>query len=129
MKKVLASISVLIYFAMTCGVIVNLHYCMGRVQSVEFYGTEKKVCDVCGMSLDNTHGCCKEEVKILKLQDDQNKSHATYSIKGIEVVATIPSDFIVASINKVESSSQFNDHSPPLLTKQDTYLQNCVFRI
>ena len=129
MKKVLASISVLIYFAMTCGVIVNLHYCMGRVQSFEFYGQEKKVCDVCGMSLKNTHGCCKEEVKILKLQDDQNKSQASYLIKGIDVVATIPSDFIVASIYKVESFSQFNSHSPPLLTKQDTYLQNCVFRI
>jgi len=102
---------------------------MVRVQSVDFYGEEKKVCDKCGMSLDNTHGCCKEEVKILKLQDDQNKSQASYSIKGIEVVEIIPSDFIVASIYKVESSSEFNDHSPPLLTKQDTYLQNCVFRI
>lgn len=129
MKKVLASISVLIYFAMTCGVIVNLHYCMGRVQSFEFYGTEKKVCDVCGMSLKNTHGCCKEEVKILKLQDDQNKSQVSHSLKGVEVTVTIPSDFIVASIYKVERTSHLNDHSPPLITEEDTYLQNCVFRI
>jgi hypothetical protein len=129
MKKALASISVVIYFAMTCGVIVNLHYCMGRVQSFEFYGTEKKVCDVCGMSLKNTHGCCKEEVKILKIQDDQNKAHASYSIKSIDVPAIIPSDFIVASIYNPETTTYFDDHSPPLLTKQDTYLQNCVFRI
>ena len=98
MKKILASISMLVYFAMTCGVIVNLHYCMGRVQSFEFYGIEKKVCDVCGMSLKNTHGCCKEEMKILKIQDDQNKAQASYTIKSIEVPATIPSDFIVTSI-------------------------------
>ena len=129
MKKVLASISVLIYFAMTCGVIVNLHYCMGRVQSVDFYGAEKKVCDVCGMSLKNTHGCCKEEVKILKLHDDQNKAQASYSIKSIDVTATVPSDFIVTSISNIGKTSHFNDHSPPLLTRQDTYLQNCVFRI
>ena len=129
MKKLLASISVIVYFVMTCGVIVNLHYCMGRVQSIDFYGAEKKICDKCGMSLDNTHGCCKEEVKILKLQSDQNKAHATYSFKGIDIVATTPSDFIVATINNIERTTRFNDHSPPLLTEQDTYLQNCVFRI
>src|ERR1051326_5979903 len=115
MKKVLASISVLIYFTMTCGVIVNLHYCMGRVQSFELYGAEKKVCDVCGMSLKNTHGCCKEEVKILKIQDDQNKAHASYSIKSIDVPAIITPDFIVASIYDIERTSDFNNHSPPLL--------------
>ena len=129
MKKVLASISVIVYFVMTCGVVVNLHYCMGRVQSIDFYGAEKKICDKCGMSLDNTHGCCKEEVKILKLQDDQNKAQVSYSIKSIDVVATIPSDFIVATINNIERTSHFDNHSPPLLTKQDTYLQNRVFRI
>lgn len=129
MKKVLASISVLVYFIMTCGIIVNLHYCMGRVQSVEFYGSEKKVCDLCGMSLKNTHGCCKEEVKILKIQDDQNKVQASYTINNIDVVATIPSDFIVASTYNAERAPHSYNHSPPLLTKQDTYLQNCVFRI
>ena len=102
---------------------------MGRVQSIEFYGAEKKICDKCGMSLENTRGCCKEEIKILKLQDDQNKAQATYSIKSIDVVATIPSDFIVASIYNVEKSLRIDDHSPPLITKQDTYLQNRVFRI
>ena len=102
---------------------------MGRVQSVGFYGAEKKTCDKCGMPISKTHGCCKEEVKIFKLQDDQNKAQATYSIKSIDVVATIPSDFIVASVYNVEKSSGFNNHSPPLITEQDTYLQNCVFRI
>ena len=86
MKKVLASISVLIYFAMTCGVIVNLHYCMGRVQSVDFYGEEKKVCDKCGMSLDNTHGCCKEEIKILKLQDDQNNHAILHRLVELDIL-------------------------------------------
>ena len=129
MKKVVASISVLIYFAMTCGVIVNLHYCMGRVQSVDFYGTEKKICDKCGMSLDKAHGCCKEEVKIIKLQNDQNKSQVSFSIKNIVSAVTIPSEFIVASVYNADKSFQYNDQSPPLLNGQDTYLQNCVFRI
>jgi hypothetical protein len=114
---------------MTCGIIVNLHYCMGRVQSFEFYGVEKKVCDVCGMSLKNTHGCCKEEVKVLKIQDDQNRAQLSYSIKSIDVPMIVPSGFIVASINNTDGIAYFDDHSPPLLTEQDIYLHNCVFRI
>ena len=129
MKKLVATISVLTYFVMTCGVIVNLHYCMGRVQSMEFYGSTKNFCNKCVMPLEDSKGCCKEEVKILKLQDDQNKAQISFSIKNIVTAVTIPSEFIIASVYNENRSSDHNVNPPPLLAKQDTYLQNCVFRI
>ena len=102
---------------------------MGHVQSVDFYGTEKKICDKCGMSLANAHGCCKEEIKILKLQNDQNRAQVFFSVKNIVSAVTIPSEFIVATVYNPCKSFQCNDQSPPLLKGQDTYLKNCVFRI
>ena len=129
MKKLVASITVLVYFAMSSGVVINLHYCMGRVQSIDFYASKKEYCGKCGMPISKTHGCCKDEVKIIKLQDDQNKTSINISIKSIDVPAGIPSEFIAASFHKAELASHYNSNSPPSLTGQDTYLQNCVFRI
>ena len=129
MKKILSTITVFFYLAMSCGIMINLHYCMGRVQSVDFYAAEKKTCGKCGMPLDKSHGCCKDEVKIFKLQSDQNKASASYSIKNIDLPAIVPSDFIAASFYNIDKSLHYYDHSPPLLAEQGIYLQNCVFRI
>jgi hypothetical protein len=129
MKKLLASISVLVYFVMSCGIVVNLHYCMGRIQSVEFYGSEKEICDRCGMHINESHGCCKEEVKIFKLQNDQNKAGFNYTIDNFKTPVFEVSPFMAGKLIDQDVSNCYNDHSPPLLKGQETYLQNCVFRI
>ena len=129
MKKLVASITVLVYFVMTCGVVVDLHYCMGRIQSVDFYASEKEYCSKCGMHSSEAKGCCKNEVKIIKLQSDQNKASVSYSIRNLDAPNNLPSDFIVISFYNSDLKKDFNNHSPPLLNGQDTYLQNCVFRI
>jgi hypothetical protein len=81
------------------------------------------------MHTGKSHGCCGDEVKIIKLQDDQNKAHASYTIQGIDAVTITPSEFIIASFYNVDGILHSDDHSPPLLTEQDVYLKNCVFRI
>lgn len=129
MKKLLAVITVFLYVTMSCGVIVNLHYCMGRYQSFDLYSSEKNDCGKCGMPMDKSHGCCKDEVKIVKLQDDQNTSTVSYTIKNVEAPTIIPSDFIEASAITPDKLQKQEDHSPPELSNQDIYLNNCVFRI
>lgn len=79
--------------------------------------------------MDNNNGCCRDEVKIVKLQDDQNVTYVSLSIQGIEVDIITPSEFIAARGFHTERSLHYNNHSPPFLNGQDTYLQNCVFRI
>lgn len=81
------------------------------------------------MQTSKPQGCCGDEIKIIKLQVDQNNAYASYSIKGIDAATTVPSIFIAASFYKIDLSFHYNNHSPPSLTGQDTYLQNCVFRI
>jgi hypothetical protein len=130
MKKILVSISALCYFVVACGVVVNFHYCMDRLASTTLYVTEAKKCANCGMEIHRSKGCCRDEVHIVKLQDDQNKILITsYTIPAMEPVVTVPSDFIVADFYNINEQLHFYNHSPPLLSAQDTYLQNNVFRI
>jgi hypothetical protein len=103
---------------------------MDRLASTTLYVTEAKKCGQCGMEIHQSNGCCRDEVQIVKLQDDQNKTLITnFDIPAIEPVAMIPSEFIVARFYNPGEQRHFHNHSPPLLSAQDTYLQNNVFRI
>lgn len=77
-----------------------------------------------------SRGCCHDEVKVVKLVQDQNTiSIADYNISPIDPVAAIPSQFITAATYNIVEKNHFHNHSPPLLSAQDTYLQINVFRI
>ena len=130
MKKIIASISFLCYFAVTSGVVISSRYCMKRLASVHLYETSANNCGRCGMETDESNGCCRDEIKVLKLVLDQNKLPIiSYEIPALEKIITVPSEFIVASFQNIDEQRHFHNHSPPLLSEQDTYLQNNVFRI
>lgn len=130
MKKIIASISFFCYFAVTSGVVISSHYCMKRLASVHFYETSSNECGRCGMDTDESNGCCRDEIKVLKLIQDQNKLPIiTYQIPALEKIISVPSEFIVANFQNIDELRHFHNHSPPLLSAQDTYLQNNVFRI
>ena len=130
MLKFISSISFLLYFAVTSGVVINSHYCMKRLASVRLYETHAKVCGRCGMETHESNGCCRDEVKVVKLVLDQKTQEvASYDIPAVEIISVTPSAFIVASFENNYLQRHFHNHSPPLLSAQDTYLQNNVFRI
>jgi hypothetical protein len=128
MKKVIASFAVTIYFAFACGVMVNYHFCMNRFSSFSFYKASTDWCGLCGMHISKSRGCCHDEVKILKLQDDHQTSSVLFQFKTFQPAITFLPEFSAAEINNDLSVDHLN-HSPPLLHGQDTYLLNCVFRI
>lgn len=81
------------------------------------------------MDIHDSKGCCRDEVKVLKLVQDHNKLPVvSYQISAPEIISVTLSDFIIASLKK-NAKHRFNNLSPPLLSEQDTYLQNNVFRI
>jgi hypothetical protein len=128
MKKLLASFAVTIYFAFACGVMVNYHYCMGSFDSFQLYKPASDWCGRCGMHIKKSHGCCEDVVKIVKLEDDHQTSSFSFELKVLSpAMVTLPV-FIAAELDTDLSIDHLN-HSPPLLTQQDVYLKNCVFRI
>lgn len=130
MKKLVLTISFLCYLTVTCGVVVNLHYCMDRLASIHFFGEESDQCGQCGMMLHASNPCCHDEVKVFKLEQDQVKLADTdYSIPAIAETVTLPSEFINAPFETELYHVISMAHPPPLLSEQDTYLQINVFRI
>lgn len=130
MKKGLFAISFICYFAVSSGVLVNSHYCMKRLVSVHLFEKKAKQCGRCGMSMHEGNGCCHDDVKFVKLTQDQNK--VLFTNPGIdkpEPLVSIPSEFIQLPFTQFVTSRHFQNHSPPLLSEQDNYLQNRVFRI
>ena len=131
MKRFVLIIISFFYLVISSGMIVNLHYCMNRFTSADFNPVnQKKKCDVCGMDKTKSHGCCHDEIKLVKLQDDQNKaSYSSFDFATFQSIATIPSLFIAASFYNADKINDFPDHSPPLPNGQDIQIKNCVFRI
>lgn len=132
MKKAIAILSFICYFTVTSGVTINFHYCMKKLASVRLFETKARECGVCGM---DTHefelnGCCRDEVKIVKLVQDQNSiALAGYELPVLEAMPAMHSGFIVAHTEYFPVQTHFHNHSPPLLSGQDIYLRNNVFRI
>jgi hypothetical protein len=81
MKRALTICLSVIYLAMASGVVVNVHYCMGKVASVAIGHAETDRCGDCGM--DNT-GCCKDEVIVVKVDD----THALAPSMALPAVAS-----------------------------------------
>ena len=99
MKKLIASISLVFYFVATCGVVINSHYCMHRLASVHLFEKSANICGRCGMDTYELNGCCHDELKLIKLEADQNKIPiASYNIPSVEVMVSVPSDFFVANV-------------------------------
>ena len=131
MKKTGIVILMVCYLAASSGVIVNFHYCMNKLASTEFFAAENKKCGKCGMNIHKSKGCCHDEVQVVKLEDDQKVvSGISFELAQLDELVQIPSAFISTSfINSEPQHRHYDNHSPPLLTGQDIYLENRVFRI
>jgi hypothetical protein len=103
---------------------------MKRLVSVHLYESKSDVCSKCGMDYEAGNDCCRNELKVIKL--DQDQSNLVYTSPGIlklSVPVSVLSTFLVSPVFTITVSPHFYNHSPPLLSASDTYLVNKVFRI
>lgn len=129
MKRIWVTILLLVYFTVSSGFVVNLHYCMGDFAGMEIGHPEKKDCGICGMPLTKKAGCCEDAVKVLKVEQDQSAAtFAVFHFGGVQDVL-VPSFFPFEAPGQVACYKATPAHAPPLISLQDTYLHNRVFRI
>ena len=128
MKRSAVAILAIIYLAISSGVVVNIHYCMGKMSSVKLQAWTPNTC-ACGKKMESKKGCCKTELKVVKVQDAQKIAYADHSLET-------PVTTIVRQLNLLQTPFYNTSavilsygHSPPLLSGTDTYLRNCVFRV
>lgn len=130
MKRLLISIIALIYFTVSSGMVMSVHYCMGKISDVQVNQVPEDRC-ICGMSKKETSskGCCKTEFQMVKLADIHKASYASYDIQAPVALLTRSLSLLDAPILVSPEKVYADIHGPPLISEQDTYLLNCVFRI
>lgn len=74
MKKFLFLIATFAYFTSISGATIYIHECMGKVVDWTFQAEEKDKCDNCGMHKNDVNDCCKDEIKVLKLNAEHKQS-------------------------------------------------------
>lgn len=127
MKRLAAICLSLVYLAMVSGVVVNTHYCMGKVASVAIGHSDSDRCDDCGMA--NT-GCCKDEVKVLKVSDTHSASSAHIQFEKFEPLqSSINFDADLAFSSMVAGQTIIDKGPPLVLDGRDHCILHRVFRI
>jgi uncharacterized protein YraI len=130
MQKFITAITAIVYLLLTTGVAVNVHYCMGRVDGIQFSSSASDVCGRCGMHTDDSGGCCKDEHYFHKVDDVQNGTvQEEYSYTPPFITQPIAWQVIATPhYSDAPAYLYFNDTSPPPLLK-DRCVMNGVFRI
>jgi hypothetical protein len=129
MKRILVAISLLVYFTVSTGFVVNLHYCMDKMASVGLGIKESDDCGKCGMPIKDKDGCCRDEVKVVKLYLDQVSAHFVDFQFSALATLVVPSGFLITPFRNTSLFTCHKAHAPPLISEQDAYLVNCVFRV
>lgn len=125
-KKIAVAILAFLYVSVASGVMVNIHYCMGDLSSVEYGVEETETCGKCGMK--EKKGCCHTEYKFVKLEDAHQMAKSVVDFNNAPVEPVAPY-FTADYFHKEAAQLSLNYHSPPDLKDNDIYLQIRVFRI
>ena len=126
MKRLLTLFVTIIYFCISSGFVMSVHYCMGKISKVNVEIVPSKYC-ICGKK--ETKGCCKTESKFIKLSDDYQATYADVSI--VAPFHIVPNFYTITNSIVVNSNVKlaFNTYSQPIVSPQPIYILNCDFRI
>ena len=127
MKKTFITIFALLYLGLSCGFAFNIHFCMGKISSVELFHNNKDNCGKCRMR--KMKRCCDSKLTVVKITDTQQSSNAG-------VTLTLP--WAAIQVYKFHNSTElfskpvytsFNNTSPPALSGAFVCVLNSVFII
>ena len=115
--------------AVSSGIAMEIHYCMGEKAGVDFYKNTDDKCGKCGMKNQDKNGCCSDDHLFLKIHDGHQK--AVNNVNFTLQPAIIPVLFPVFDWNLPlkESVAQVNNHAPPDIPILPARILHGVFRI
>lgn len=129
-KKITIVILAILYITTSSGVIVNMHYCMGKLVALDFLHHKDQHCFGCGMEETNNKDCCKQEKKILKTEKDQKTTILTAFQLPQHIFTQIDDYFDIASVHvtclKVSHPLYY---APPRGHSLQRFIRYCDFRI
>jgi hypothetical protein len=124
-KKAIAVILAFLYLSTSSDAAVTIHYCMGKLYAVDLAHNDH--CGKCGMK--KMDGCCKDVVKLIKIQDKHQLSSKPATALFIPLLPVIPYTIVSESIfRKTDSQKNLHSHSPPF-GRVPLIILNSVFRV
>ena len=134
MKKLFLYLLSFIFIITSSGVMVNMHYCMGKLAgtSMSWVSNTPKKCGKCGMkkSTKQGKGCCHDSKKLIKNVVDQNIANSLFNIDHQLALLPNSSDFETVSIVVSDNAKQSNySHAPPDQLGVPIYIAYCRFLI
>lgn len=126
MKKILAILFSVFYFGFSSGAAFSVHFCME-----EFVSVSQKTTDICGKcGVKEKKGCCKTEVKVVKVDDSQKSDLLMINLLSqIAPVLTKNQFFFTDQSFSVAKFSQIRINGPPEYSPVPIYINHCNFRI
>ncbi len=131
MKKVLFFILSILYLTTSTGADLHYHYCMGNLVNWSIWiSKEDKKCGKCGMEKEENanNGCCKDEHKWVKIEDDQKANF----LLGAPIFATTETNHLPGCII-LRPNNPFNlipqSNAPPRKGDIAVFILNRNFRI
>ncbi len=119
MKKFFVLILAVLYIATSSGVVLNTHFCMGKK------AVKKCLCSKEAEKKD----CCKDEVKVVKLEHAHKASSIDYNISVPVLVLPETHSLVYAAPFSSSISEQPLANSPPNISDPGICILHCVFRI
>ncbi|NCW87724.1 MAG: hypothetical protein EBV71_02385 [Chitinophagia bacterium] len=130
MKKLVITLVALVYFFAVTGWQINIHYCMGRVDSVSLLTSHTDSCDTCGMARTESNGCCHDENQFVRLTQDQKLPVSLHYqlVSPVTELSIIVTPTIVDPTLSRDSFVIWAGMDPPV-AKTPVFILNRVFRI
>lgn len=127
MKKLWVVLLAVLYLGLSLGLVVNWHYCMGQLASIDWGVLQDEHCGKCGMK--DQKGCCETASQILKVSDAHllGKTQLSQPFLSAHEVP-LSAGAAIEPTSFVWLSSQAVAH-PPEPVGQKRYLLHRVFRI
>lgn len=130
MMKKLGSILLLLFFLIAnSGTAVNLHWCGGKLSSLNLNSIEKSMCG-CGKKTMKPN-CCKDSNFLLKASDEFSKATHSSDLKpSIVFIAFLTTIYKQISPSKVTSQAHADFNiPPPLIPKEPLFISAWSFLI
>ncbi len=127
MKKLFAIMVAFLYLAFSCGLVVNMHYCMGELAEISYHSSPKSDdCGYCGME---DSDCCHDDLKVFKPDDiHKNSLVVKFEIPAFSGLITGTYTYNTdRERQEIGNLAYFKD--PPLYESPSRNILHAVFRI
>jgi len=111
-KRFLSISMLMLYLTFSAGLVISLHYCGGNLAALKLFVKASCCCD--DEETGEEDDCCKDEIKTVKITDDQNiHKEVLLKIKEIQVIGLFPSQLLYSFQQGKIVSTQISNQQLP----------------